>query len=288
VPFRTASSLPRPDLLIWPEGALPVFGDAEKERRLYARVGRWAARRRTSLLTGAITDARSAPAPTARGGGYFTSALLFAPGRPPQQYDKMHLAPMMERVPLTGRADVPDEVAPPEGPSRYAAGTRQTLFRLGRRTFATTIGFESLLGDHVRHSVADGAEFVVALAQNGWWGPAPSPAQHLHLTRLRAVETRRAVVLSTVDGISGLIGPDGVIHVAGRPRALTSARLTVPIYGPTTLYVRHGDWPGRGASYVSAVLALLWVGMVATRPPVRVNLTARKKKQKPARQAAFA
>ncbi|HLA63945.1 MAG TPA: hypothetical protein VK610_05935, partial [Rhodothermales bacterium] len=143
---RAVSLVDPPDLLVWPEAALPVFGDAAMERRLYARLGVWAARRNTALLTGALTTPRSAPALSPDDDGdldrevYYSSALLFSGGRV-QEYDRMHLIPVLERTPFLG-AGVPSDAEPPSPGATYGEGSRRALLRLDSLSFAAPIGTE--------------------------------------------------------------------------------------------------------------------------------------------------
>ncbi len=276
-PVRAAALAGPPALVVWPEAALPVFGDAAMERRLYARLGVWASRRGTALLTGALTTPASAPSPvtgqTDTDGAYYSSALLFANGQV-QEYDRMHLVPGLERTPL-GSA-VPAQAAPPTPDAHYAAGTRRALLHLDSLSFAAPIGDETLLGDHMAGFAADGARFFVALVNNGWWGPAPSAEQQIQLSRLRAIETRRAVVVATVNGVSGLLLPDGSVQrlTAAGERAMTT--VDVPLYTGTTAYVQHGDRIGGGAALVAALLGLVGIAAAVAKR------TAQKPKRRPA------
>ncbi|HEX8385750.1 MAG TPA: nitrilase-related carbon-nitrogen hydrolase, partial [Rubricoccaceae bacterium] len=177
------------NLLVWPQGALPYMGTDERERELVARLGRWCTQRRVALITGATTVA--AGDGTDDEGVGATSALLVVPGRPMLRHDQVR------RVPV---ADAP-----------AVLGERRTLFPVGGARVAPLLGFESLFGDHARRFAADGADLFVVLAQSDRWGRSSGLYQHLHMTRLRAVETRRAVVVASVGGVSALVLPSGQI-----------------------------------------------------------------------------
>jgi apolipoprotein N-acyltransferase len=258
----------RPSLLIWPETALPVYADARRQRALYERLEGWARRHDVALLTGAITRYDSAPAltvdavvaeETAQVTPYYNSALLFNAGDGLQQYDKVHMIPFAERVPLMEwRPALAALGVASGGVGGYGTGARQGLMERADSRFGTLICYESLFGDYTRSLVADGAEFLVVLAQDGWWGRSAGYLQHFALTRLRAIETRRAVVMSTVTGRSGLILPDGRAPETTGWMEQTVHQASVPLLHTPTFYTRHGDWVGRGGLALSALLLLLW------------------------------
>jgi apolipoprotein N-acyltransferase len=266
-----ATTPPRPDLVVWPEAALPVFPEARLQQTLYARLSNWAARRDVPLLTGAVTRFDTAPALTvepflaqraAETSPYYNSALLFD-GRSTQQYDKIRMLPVADRVPAAGL--VPGQVL---GATRsFGVGGAQTTFRAGRFSLSTLVALEALFGDHARRAVPAGADFFAVLTNTGWWSYEGAHRQFVALARLRAVETRRALVLASVTGGSGMILPDGTTsELAGwmEHEALT---VDVPVRTDLTTYVRTGDLVYRGASLVALLLAL-GLGMAsAFRPP---------------------
>jgi apolipoprotein N-acyltransferase len=255
----------RPDLLVWPEGAVPTLGDAERERRLYERLGLWANARGTTLLAGAWTTGRSAPAGAAGSDGYRSAALLFGRGAV-QVYERNYLVPLAEHVPFVGLDAVPPEAEPPVNEAaRYAAGGGRSLLDVGGVKVATPIGAETLVGAHVAGFVADGADVIVSPSQTAWFAPAPVADQHLRLTRLRAVEAGRAVLVASVAGPSALITPDGGIRRLGADQSRASFHVEVPIYAGTTSYVRHGDFVWNGGLVVSGLLTLVGLAAAAAR-----------------------
>ena len=262
----------RPSLIVWPETALPVYPDARRQRDLYARLGNWTDLHDVSLLTGAITRYDSAPALTveavvaekyAEVTPYYNSALFFNASARPQQYDKIYMIPFAERVPLVEwRPALAALGVASGGVGGYGLGRRGQLLDRGDSRFGTLICYESLFGDHVRQLVSQGAEFLVVLAQDGWWGQSAGYQQHFALTRLRAIETRRAVLMSTVTGRSGLILPDGSAPETTRWMEQTVEQVSVPILHEATYYSLHGDWIGKRSSMFSLFLGLVW-GFIA-------------------------
>ena len=240
-------------MLVWPQGTLPWMGSEAREDATLARLETWCSLRDVALVTGLtthVTDGETA-----------TSALLVTPGAPLVRYDQMR------RVPI---ADAP-----------AVRGTARTLMPVGGARVATLLGFESLFGDHARRFAATGADLFVVLAQSDRWGHSPGLEQHLHATRLRAIETRRPVVLTSVGGVSAVITPSGQIEQAAGWMEQGLVPLDVPLVRTETYYTRHGDWVGRwalgGALLLYAALGGLLFGLprLGIAPPRPIRRRAR-------------
>ena len=237
-------------LLIWPQSSLPYMGTDDGERQLYGRLQRWTSQRNVALLAGATTGTEAAdrtqgvPNPDELA----NSALLIRPDTRILRYDQMR------RVPF---ADV-----------EAATGSSRTLLSTGKADIATAVGFESMFGDHMRRFTLEGANLIVVLSRNDLWGRSAGLYQHLQFTRLRAIESRRAVVLSTVSGVSAMILPGGGIEeIAGWMDQEVSA-IEVPTFRGETFYVRHGDWVGRWALGLALAFNLGLIGMSVFLPEV--------------------
>ena len=268
------------DLLVWPETALPVYYDVRRQQELYGRLTAWAADRDVALLTGAITRYDSAPDLTvepvvaqryAEVTPYYNSALLFNAAARTQQYDKIHMIPFAERVPLVEwRAALAALGVASGGVGAYGLGDRETVFEVGDHRFGSLICYESLFGDHARRLVKQGADFLVVLSQDGWWGNSAGYKQHLALSRLRSVETRRTVVLSAVTGESGLVHPDGSMTSVAGWMDQKAEIVSVPALTARTYYTQHGDWIGRYGLFVSTFILLAWLMVLLFFPDWRV------------------
>ncbi len=283
----------RPALLVWPETSLPVYADARRQRALYRRLDAWTVEHDVALLTGAITRYDSAPSLTvdavvaekyAQVTPYYNSALLFQGGDPTQQIDKIHMIPFAERVPLVEwRPALAALGVASGGVGAYGLGRRQRILEAGSARFGALICYESLFGDHARRLVENGAEFLTVLSQDGWWGRSAGYRQHFALSRLRAVENRRAVVMGTVTGRSGLIEPDGSVRAVTGWMEQTVHQTSVPLLHAPTYYTTHGDWVGRSALVLTLLLALLWGFMTLFFPEWRAP-SAKRTKQPARRQ----
>ena len=236
------------NLLIWPQSSLPYMGTESGERQLYQRLQAWTAQRDVTLLAGAFvgTDDADRSRGTPDADELANSAVLVSGADPIVRYDQMR------RVRF---ADV-----------EAATGSQRTLLNADGVRVATAVGFESLFGDHLRRFTAEGANLIVVLSRNDLWGRSAGLYQHLQFTRLRAIESRRAVVLSTVSGVSALIGPTGEIDQIAGWMDQNVAPVDVATFRGTTFYVQHGDWVGWWALVLALVVNLGALGAAAFFP----------------------
>jgi apolipoprotein N-acyltransferase len=245
---------PPPDLLIWPETAIPASPAGIPQETYWLPVQQWVDETGLPLLAGAISRVPEAPDPSV---AFANSALLFTPTRPMQAYHKNRLVPFAERVPFESfyrglsllRVDA-------GGVGGYQAGASRPLLVSGSLEMGVLICFETLFGDYSRRYVRDGAPILNALSNIGWWGPSPAPAQYLAFTRLRAIETRRSLIVSTVTGPSALIEPSGTLHSLSNWMEEDAVLVKAPLRHETTLYTRLGDW-------ISLLALLASIGFVA-------------------------
>ncbi|WP_457653228.1 apolipoprotein N-acyltransferase [Rhodocaloribacter sp.] len=239
----------RPRLVVWPETALPVFTDPARRDALHARLQTFVDRHEAALLTGAVTLAPG-------GDAYRNSALLFRPHRPPERYDKVRLVPFAEYVPFSERFPWLRALsAPAGGVSGYRPGVHPRVLQAGDLTLGVLICFESIFGNPSRAYVEQGADFLVTITQDGWWGRTPGYRQHFAFTRLRAVETRRAVVQVSVTGVSGLIDAGGAARFEAGWMKRSARTALVPLRSGETFFARHGDLVTPLAAFVAFLLA---------------------------------
>ncbi len=261
----------RPRVVIWPETSLPVFPDGRLQQTLYNRVAQWSSRRNVSLVTGAVTRFDTAPALTVepflarQSAGttpYYNSVLLFDGQPMPQQYDKIQMVPVADQVPMVGwepgqRLGV--------GHS-FGIGGRRTLFRTAGARFSTLVSYELFFGHHARGMVSDGAEFLTALSNNSAWGFAHSFNQFESIARLRAIENRRAVVLASVNGGSGMILPDGSTASSAPWMEQSVVVLDVPRSAALSTYAASGDVVYNAGGILTIILALIYGGALLFFP----------------------
>jgi apolipoprotein N-acyltransferase len=220
-----------PDLVIWPETAIPAR--LPREPRYRAMVEGVVDTNRIVLLAG-FPDGEPLP----RGGYRFTnSAGLLLPGRGMvERYDKRHLVPFSEYFPLPilNRYDF--------GQSNFSAGSAPGIFRETGVPFGLLICFESIFPAPARELTRLGAGYLVNITNDQWFGNSAAPEQHFRMNVLRAIENRRSIARAANTGISAVITPYG--SVAASTPTFVPALLVegLEVRYDMTFYARHGDW----------------------------------------------
>ena len=194
----------------------------------------------------------------------YNSAYLVGPdttvlGR----YDKIHLVPFGEYIPLRHLLFFLDKLV--AGIGDFRSGEAYTVMAIPQGRFAVLICFEGIFPDLVRHFVRHGAQFLVNITNDAWFGYSPASYQHLSMVVFRAVENRLPIVRAANTGISAVIDSTGRLSQQTDlfVRTWIKARIT-PAAGATTFYTRWGDLFAYGCVLVTAV-SLGW-GMVGARP----------------------
>ena len=245
------------DLAIWPETALPPGN--EPLRRL---VLRHVETHGIPLLTGAIDEAPDGNRDHAAR-PWFNAARYVRPGQPDAVYRKRRLVPFAEGVPFENRWPLMRRLAiPAGGVAGYVPGTSPARMDLDGIPFGVMICFETLFDDTAREYARDGAQFLIAITQDGWWKNSFGYRQHLAFNRLRAIETGRPFVQTSVSGSTASIRPDGAIetHIGWMEQRVAIVRIG-PATSPTP-YMRWGDIVSPAAS----VIALILLFMAFVRP----------------------
>ena len=240
------------DVVVWPESAVPSL--EEHVRPYLERVSSAASARGSSLLMGLI---RRDPAT----GAYFNSIAAWtgdAGSQPPQWYDKRRLVPFGEffPVPQTVRNWLRLMNLPY---SDFQPGDdRQAPLRAGGHRLAPTVCYEDAYGSEQLGLVRD-SSLLVNVTNDAWFGDSTAPHQHLDISRMRSIESGRAMLRATNDGVTALIDHDGAVF--GRLPQFQPAVLTghvQPREGATP-YVRVGNWPIVLVSWLAlAIAAWAW------------------------------
>lgn len=187
---------------------------------------------------------------------YYNSAVLVnEQGRKIAQYDKIHLVPFGEYVPL------PEPLASivPSMVGNFEIGKEFDIIPLGDAKAGIMICFESHFPTLSRQYALNGADVIVEMTNDGYLGPTPVLRQHLANAVFRAVETNRPVLRVTNVGITGYINEQGKVLDATKSYTEDSRVWTVSKSdGSQTVYVKYGDWFAWLCSIVS--LGILFVG----------------------------
>jgi apolipoprotein N-acyltransferase len=220
-------------LLVWPETASPTV--LRQDPQLVAALTRVSAELGIPLLVGSIDAAGDPPR-------FRNTAFLLTDQGLVGRYDKIHLVPFGEFVPLSGVIGFVRGWA--EFISELEPGTRTVVFQGPPAPYGVVICYEGIFPDLVRNFVRDGARLMVNMTNDAWFGRTSGPEQHLTMYPFRAIEHRVSVVRAANTGVSAFIAPSGQIvrRLGLFQRGLLTE--TVPLRVGTTLYTRLGDWPG--------------------------------------------
>ena len=196
-------------LIIWPETALPFF--FETNRIHTPRIRQLAAKSQSLLLLGA-------PGRERRMGqkepDIYNRAFLLGPdGETIGHYDKEHLVPFGEYLPSWLAWDFLEALL--QGVGVYREGTATAPIRYGNLALGMLICYEGIFPWLAQERVADGANVLVDMSNDGWFADTPAPRQHLYLTVLRALEQNRWILRGTNTGISAVVDTRGRLALRG-------------------------------------------------------------------------
>lgn len=259
------ASKDQPSLIIWPETATP--GPINQDMRLYIGVRNIVKKAGTYLLLGSSQHQKFVEERT-RKFEYLNSAFLIPPElklSKNQRYDKIRLLPFGEYLPA--KRFIPWSYIQIQNISEYALGKEFTVFELPSSRFGVTICWEDIFPDLFRQFVRRGAQFMVNITNEAWFGKTAAPYQFLSMSVFRAVENRVFLVRCTNTGVSCIIDPYGRIinRVLGTKGQDIFVRgfmngLVIPLNAKTP-YTQYGDvlvWVALISSAVFLFIALLY------------------------------
>ncbi len=247
-----------PQLIAWPEAPTPFAGADPNFRAAISQLAR-------TLHAPVVVDAVAGADRPNPEGHYdeFVSASFFLPdGSYAGRYDKMHLVPFGEYTPFKPLFFFAGHLL--DG-LNFVPGTQRNVFHVGRLRYGVFLCYESIFGDEIRQFTLNGAQVLVNLTDDGWYGDTSAPWEHLDMARMRALENNRWLLRDTNTGLTASIDPRGRV-VASMPRHIRGA-VEVPFSyrSRLTFYTRHGDWIGILCAIL--VVAVIAGGALGRRYP---------------------
>ena len=254
------------DLVIWPEAATPFVFEREPVYQL--QLIALANRAQAPILFGSPA-LRFYPD---RRPYLLNSAYLLSPdGQLLGRYDKHHLVPFGEYIPFKSSfLFFLDKLV--EGIGDFEAGAGPTVLTLTPKPrsaaagiagttprpvdFGVAICYEVIFPNLVRQFAANGAEFLVTVTNDAWFGSSSAASQHFSMVVFRSVENHLAFARSANTGISGFIDPFGRIVEATPIFTEQAVKATMQVWRPHTFYSRHGDVFAYGCAIICALLFL--------------------------------
>ncbi len=223
-----------PDLVVWPESPAPFMEQDARFRQALAAIAR---QTQAPLVVGNLGSDFSVEEQAWR--DYNSALAVGADGTPVGRYDKIHLVPFGEYVPfqrllffarkLTGRV------------SRFTPGDERKVFRLNGHRYGIFICYESVFADEVREFPELGAEVLVNISDDAWYGDTSAPWQHLNMARMRAIENRRWILRDTNNGVTAAIDPYGRVRQSIPRHQVDALPAGYGFRDDITFYTAHGD-----------------------------------------------
>jgi apolipoprotein N-acyltransferase len=237
-----SNALPAP-LVIWPELPAPLYFYSDPD---FHHAAQEIAVRHGYFLFGTVAYTRARDA--------LNSAVLLGPdGGEIGRYDKIDLVPFGEFVPpVFGFVNRITQEA-----GGFVPGDTIKVLAAGEDRLGVFICYEAAFPDLVRQFTRQGANVLVNLSNDGYFGHSEAREQHLLIARMRAVENRRFLIRSTNDGLTAIIDPSGRIIQSIPPYRQLAAPIRYGVVNETTFYARHGDWFAWGCLLAGVACAFL-------------------------------
>jgi len=232
----------RPDLIIWPETSCSDYLWDEHDG--FDRIRSFVRRARIPLLFGSVLK---------EGKDYSNAAILLSKeGEVVEIYRKVHLVPFGEFLPLRRWLPFISDLL---GLGDFTRGRQHTVFSVPARDgragrFSALVCFEDTVAQLSRKSTAEGAQLLVNITNDAWFGDTKSPFMHLQSSVFRTVENRRGLVRAANTGVSGVIDPwgriiesrEGTLFAQGKKTYVSGYTITeAPLGTQETLYTKFGD-----------------------------------------------
>jgi apolipoprotein N-acyltransferase len=254
--------------IVWPESPAPFFTNDPRFRdpvsALAKLSGSW-------VIAGSI-GIQPAMHNGGRGSQMFNSAALVSPqGEWTARYDKVHLVPFGEFLPFPQLFAFAGGLTKEVG--EFQRGASRDPLVAGSERLGTFICYESIFPNEVRQFVVNGADVLVNISNDGWYGDSGAWSQHLQQTRMRAIENDRWLLSATNTGLTAVIDPWGRIaaEVPRKERGVLVAPYA--LISSTTFYTRHGDW-------FAWLCAIISVGAIFARFLLRADKKETEPKKK--------
>lgn len=239
------------DVVVWPESTVPLTYAATDFYRGW--VEDTSHERDVDLILGSVAEDEDDPQ------ALWNSAYLVHRGETSARYDKIRLVPFGEYVPLREMLFFAEKLVRAVGEFRF--GENEEPLR-GKARYGPAICYEVVFPQIVSRQVQNGAEVLITITNDSWFGESAALRQHLDAARLGAVQSRRWMVRAATTGISAIVDPAGRL-VESQPSDTEGVLIhDVELRSGLTPYVRSGDWLA-----VSGILLL--VGMIVIRTRAR-------------------
>ena len=242
-----------PDLVAWPEAPAPFIESDPRFQQAMPQIAR-------TIHAPLIVNGVGSQFTASEGWRDYVSAMIYnANGDQIGRYDKIHLVPFGEYIPfarllffahkLTGKV------------ASFTPGAMRKVFHIDgsdgqTHRYGVFICYEAVFADEVRQFARLGAQVLVNLSDDGWYGDTSAPWQHLNMARMRAIENRRWLLRDTNTGVTAVIDPYGAVRQSIPRHQVDALPARFGFRDDITFYTAHGDVFG----WVCVILAIGAVG----------------------------
>jgi len=238
-----------PSMIVWPETAVPfMFKTDESYTQELLHFQR---RINTYLLFGSILYKEKKEGKT-----FFSNSavLLDKTGKAIYEYDKIHLVPFGEYVPLQKVIFFINKLV--VGIGDYSKGNQYAVAKTPFGRFATVVCYEIIFPGLVRKFFIDEGNFLVNITNDAWFGRTTGPYQHFSMAVFRAIENRKPVIRAANTGISGFIDSNGRIISKTKLFQKVTITNTIKTNETKSFYTKYGDL----FSYLCFILSIVILG----------------------------
>lgn len=248
----TSGEVPQPDIVIWPESSTDINPFAD--RTVYADIQDAVDAVGVPVLVGAMVDG-------AEPDQVLNQGIVWSPFTGPgERYSKTHPVPFGEYIPLrdliakfvTRLDQIPRDMKP---------GTEPGVMTMNGTTIGDVICFEVAYDALLRDVVRGGAELVIVQTNNATYMGTGQIEQQFAISRLRAIETNRFVVVAATNGVSGIVNPQGAVVERAPTRIHDVLVQSVQLPGGTTPAIRFGAQIEWLLALIGAVAAASGIGV---------------------------
>lgn len=191
---------------------------------------------------------------------YTNAALLISAHRPIQLHHKSELVMGVEKIPFAGVLTFAKKWVMDFGGVVSILGTDKTpiIFRdtINRINVAPVVCWESVFGELVSKLAVQNTDFITVITNDGWWDNTQGHRQHLHLSKIRAIENRKYVVRSANTGISAFINEKGQVEQYLGWDVKGFLQQEIRLQRKKTFFMLYGDIIGRISVFFSTLLVV--------------------------------
>ncbi|MBW3564187.1 MAG: apolipoprotein N-acyltransferase [Acidobacteria bacterium] len=233
------------EIIVWPESTVPYpFAITPPYRDWVEGVSR---DNGVDVILGSIATADDGS------DRVWNSAFLVHDGGIASKYDKIQLVPFGEYVPMQRALFFAEKLVRAVGNFQFGTSTEPLR---GKLDYGLAICYEVVFPEIGRNQVRNGANILVTITNDSWFGETAAPAQHFQSARLRAIEADRWLIRAATTGISAAVTPRG--RVVEEIRMNQSGMFITEVRPRTTLtpYVKWGDWFAIGGALLLIILTV--------------------------------